>query len=158
MLFGNVFVTYAYIIAHIRYLVKHFFEKSCVFVTFLYALIKYVYEIRYRRNGYNVSASSKSLEAAKKKFTDKLAEETQNAAQRGVSARSVRKIAEEWFDVRKARISEGTYKNYRSYFERFIAPFASYRACARFNASLLLIFLPPLIEYQTTFLWSRPVF
>lgn len=82
----------------------------------------FIYEIRYRRNGYNISASAKSLEEAKKKFIDKLVEETANAAQRAVSARSVRKIAEEWLEIRRPRICEGTYRNYTSYFGRFISP------------------------------------
>ena len=82
----------------------------------------FVYEIRYRRNGYNISASSKSLEEAKKKFIDKLIEETANAAQRAVSARSVRNIAEEWFECRRGHIHDNTYAHYRSYYERYIMP------------------------------------
>ncbi len=82
----------------------------------------YIYEIRYRRNGYNISASAKSLEEAKKKFIDKLIEETANAAQRAFSARSVRNIAEEWFACRKGHIHDSTYAHYRSYYERYIMP------------------------------------
>ena len=82
----------------------------------------FTYEIRYRRNGYNISATSKNLEEAKKKFIDKLIEETRNAAQRAVSARSVRKIAEEWFECRRGHIHDKTFDHYRSYYERYIAP------------------------------------
>lgn len=66
--------------------------------------------------------SDEMTQGVSPEFLEKLAEETANAAQRAVSARSVRNIAEEWLEIRRPRICEGTYRNYTSYFDRFISP------------------------------------
>ena len=82
----------------------------------------FFYEIRYRRNGYNVSAGATCLEKAKKKFLDKLIETMQNESQRGNSRPTVRNIAREWFACREGHVSPLTIKNYRSYYDRLIDP------------------------------------
>lgn len=81
----------------------------------------FIYEIRYRRNGYNISASAKSLEEAKKKFLDKLADPHAKIAPTRKSRRLVAYIADEWLSC-KTNVSQSTIKCYRSHLDRHILP------------------------------------
>lgn len=81
----------------------------------------FIYEIRYRRNGYNISASAKSLEEAKKKFIDKLSDPHAKLAPTRKSRRLVMYIADEWLAC-KTNITTTTIKGYRSHLDRNILP------------------------------------
>lgn len=81
----------------------------------------FIYEIRYRRNGYNISASAKSLEEAKRKFLDKLADPRAKIAPTRKSRRLVAYIADEWLSC-KTNVSPSTIKCYRSHLDRHILP------------------------------------
>lgn len=81
----------------------------------------FIYEIRYRRNGYNISASAKSLEEAKKKFIDKLSDPRAKIAPTRKSRRLVANIADEWLSC-KTNVSPSTIKCYRSHLDRHILP------------------------------------
>lgn len=81
----------------------------------------YIYEIRYRRNGYNISASAKSLEEAKKKFIDKLADPRAKIAPTRKSRRLVANIADEWLSC-KTNVIPSTIKAYRSHLDRHVLP------------------------------------
>ena len=106
----------------------------------------FCYEVRYRRNGFNISASSKSLQEAKNKFLDKLIEEMQNAAHGAQSRRSVRNLAQEWFSVKQSALNPKTYTNYLSYYERFIEPVIGHKDIRNLRTADLLPALEPVKE------------
>lgn len=85
----------------------------------------FVYEIRYRRNGYNISASSTDIEKAKKKFLDMTRPEniSKYAPRPEKSGLHLfHEIATEWFAWKKGKINDRTYSNYESYYRRFMYP------------------------------------
>ncbi len=74
------------------------------------------YEIRYRRNGYNVTASAKTLEEAKQKFIEKLKIADQQRPIKVNNGRTVpttfNEFAYFWFEhFHKRKVAERTYKN-----------------------------------------------
>ncbi len=85
----------------------------------------YCYEIRYRSNGYNISASSTDLAEAKRKFLEKTRPENIDKYQvRFIPSGSelFRDIAMEWLAYKKGKISDPTIKTYASYCKRIIFP------------------------------------
>ena len=86
----------------------------------------FYYEIQYRRNGYYITASSKNLAEAKKKFLEKTEpgeiEKYQKKAERAVRENTFEGVSEEWFTYKKTKLCERTYLNYRSYYDRFLFP------------------------------------
>lgn len=73
----------------------------------------YTYEIRYRRNGYNVTVTCKNLQEAKKKFIEKL-KKAQPCDKQKVSKVPVTfsEFATYYFETfRKRKVAEKTYKN-----------------------------------------------
>lgn len=82
------------------------------------------YEIRYRRNGYNVSASGITIEEAKEKFIKKLREATvrKDNAENKVPA-TINEFALYWFEnFHKRRVVANTYKINLQRFTKIIAP------------------------------------
>ncbi|MBQ7227563.1 MAG: hypothetical protein IJX05_04120, partial [Clostridia bacterium] len=82
----------------------------------------FCYEIRYRRNGYNVSASSTDPVEAKRKFIEMLKEAISENQVKKSASKNFCFIAEEWFSIYKKKIAVRTYKNYYSYYSRYIKP------------------------------------
>ena len=85
----------------------------------------FLYEIRYRRNGYNISASSTDIKEAKRRFLEMTKPENiQKYAPK--SARSglnlFREVVEEFLAFKKGKIHERTFKNYESYIRRYFIP------------------------------------
>lgn len=83
----------------------------------------FVYEIRYRRNGYNISASSTDLKEAKRKFLEMTKPENIGNYQVSVikSGRNLfHEIAEEWLLYKKGKINNRTLDNYGSYYRRYL--------------------------------------
>ena len=83
----------------------------------------FVYEIRYRRNGYNISASSTDLKEAKRKFLDMTKPENIDKYQVCVKPSGLNlfhEIATEWLAYKKGKINDRTYANYESYYRRYI--------------------------------------
>lgn len=117
----------------------------------------FFYEIRYRRNGYNVSAGATCLEKAKKKFLDKLIETMQNAACRGISRLSVENVAHEWLDCRKGCVDPLTLKHYASYYERNIKPFIGTQNITRVRSADLNALLLPLRDRGRAYEDTRSV-
>ena len=77
------------------------------------------YEIRYRRNGYDIAVSNKELKTAKAMFI----EATQNLPPPDVIAKnklSFGFIAEEWLRYKHGKVAEDTWKGYESQIRRFI--------------------------------------
>lgn len=83
------------------------------------------YEIRYRRNGYNVSASAKSVEEAKEKFIVKLLEAEKRGPNKANGIPSVfGAFADYYFQkfyIR--RVAETTYKNTLNRYNNHVKPF-----------------------------------
>lgn len=104
------------------------------------------YEIRYRRDGYNISVGSTDLDTAKVKFIKELY--NVKSVRRPARPKKMRKqeiivenpfdvIAEEWFSTRRGKIDDATYKHYRSYYERFILPKLESREIAKIRTANL---------------------
>ena len=77
------------------------------------------YEIRYRRNGYDIAVSNKELKRAKAMFV----EATQNLPPPEVIAKNKFTfgfIADEWLRYKRGKIAEDTRKGYESQIRRFI--------------------------------------
>ena len=90
----------------------------------------FLYEIRYRRNGYNISASSTDLQAAKKKFLEMTKPE--NIGQYYVlgqknkadpSKKTLRAVGCEWLSSKDGEIDARTYRDYKMNCEKRIFPF-----------------------------------
>ena len=89
----------------------------------------YYYEIRYRRNGYNITASSTNLAEAKKKFlkkteTAEIEKYKINNPKNPILSNVLffKTIAEEWFQYKKGKITEHTLFAYKSLYDRFVFP------------------------------------
>ena len=83
------------------------------------------YELRYRSNGYDISASSTDLAEAKRKFLKK----TEPSEIDKYKVKTVRtglylldEIAEEWLLYKNGKIVVRTHENYKSYYRRYISP------------------------------------
>lgn len=77
------------------------------------------YEIRYRRNGYDIAVSNKELKTAKAMFI----EATQNLPPPEVIAKnkfSFGYITDEWLRYKHGKVAEDTWKGYESQIRRFI--------------------------------------
>ena len=77
------------------------------------------YEIRYRRNGYDIAVSNKELKTAKAMFI----EATQNLPPPDVIAKnkfSFGYITDEWLRYKHGKVAEDTWKGYESQIRRFI--------------------------------------
>ncbi len=78
-----------------------------------------IYEIRYRRNGYDIAVSNKELKTAKAMFI----EATQNLPPPDQLAKnkfSFGFIADEWLRYKHGKVAEDTWKGYESQIRRFI--------------------------------------
>ena len=85
----------------------------------------FLYEIRYRRNGYNISASSTDLAEAKKKFLNMTRPENiEKYRVRVVQSgfHYFKEVAREWLEYKKGKVHERTYTSYVSYCHRYIFP------------------------------------
>jgi len=74
------------------------------------------YEIRYRRNGYNVTASARTLEEAKQKFIEKLRQADKVRPLNNMLGKTIptkfNEFAYFWFEhFHKRKVAERTYKN-----------------------------------------------
>lgn len=77
------------------------------------------YEIRYRRNGYNISISNKDLKTAKERFI----REThllETPEKRAKNRLKFGVVLDEWLEYKKGKIDVGTWKAYCSNARRFI--------------------------------------
>ena len=85
----------------------------------------FIYEIRYRRNGYNIRVSSADFDIAKRKFLEITSsddvEKFRKKQFRG-SKYSFRNVSLDWLEFRKDTLHPLTLKNYTSYCNRFLFP------------------------------------
>ena len=85
----------------------------------------FLYEIRYRRNGYNISASSTDIKEAKRKFLEMTRPEniSQYAPKEKPSGLNLfKEVTGEWLAYKKGKICERTLQCYESYARRYIFP------------------------------------
>lgn len=78
----------------------------------------YYYEIRYRRNGYNITVSDKDLKTAKQLFI----EATKNLQSPETLAQNRQKfgvITDEWLEFKKGKIAFQTWQGYNSFAQKF---------------------------------------
>ncbi|MBQ9113870.1 MAG: tyrosine-type recombinase/integrase family protein [Clostridia bacterium] len=83
----------------------------------------FLYEIRYRRNGYRIEVSSTDINEAKRKFIEATKPENiDNYQVRYIPTglNLFREIANEWLAYKKGKINDRTYNNYESYYRRYI--------------------------------------
>ncbi len=84
-----------------------------------------VYEIRYRRNGFDISATSANLDEAKRRFLKMtMPDELENHRKKNYAGakNSFRFIANEWLEFKKDKLNSRTHKNYESYSTRYLYP------------------------------------
>lgn len=85
-------------------------------------LNKFTYEMRYRRDGYNVTATAKSLEECKAKFLEKLKEADKQEKSQG-SQTLFKNFALYYFETfKKRKVAEATYKADCSRLNNLILP------------------------------------
>lgn len=97
------------------------------------------YEIRYRRNGYNVTASATTLEEAKEKFIKKLHEADKATTRQKANGHKVptgmNEFANFWFEnFHKRKVVEKTYKNDKRIYTKKIAEHFSGMDIRQINA------------------------
>lgn len=85
----------------------------------------YLYEIRYRRNGYNVSVSSTDMDEARRRFligtrTGNVDKYAVNMPKSGLNL--FRELAVEWLEYKRGKVCERTHENYESYYRRYVSP------------------------------------
>lgn len=79
----------------------------------------FYYEIRYRRNGYNITISNADLTLAKKLFIETV-KHLDSPEQLAKSKLKFSNIADEWLAYKHGKIAEETWKGYESLIKRFI--------------------------------------
>ncbi len=85
----------------------------------------FLYEIRYRRNGYKISASSTDIKEAKKRFIEMTKPENiDKYSPKNVMSglHLFKEVALEWLDYKKGKIKNGTLDSYESYARRYLFP------------------------------------
>lgn len=83
----------------------------------------FLYEIRYRRDGYKIEVSSTDIKEAKRKFIEATRPENIDKYQVAIVPTGLnlfREIAAEWLAYKKGKINDRTYSNYESYYRRYI--------------------------------------
>lgn len=85
----------------------------------------FLYEIRYRRNGYNISASSTDLKEAKRRFLEMTKPENIDkyapmAKPSGLHL--FKEVCAEWLEYKKGKVKQTTLDCYESYARRYIFP------------------------------------
>ena len=79
----------------------------------------FYYEIRYRRNGYNLRAANKDLAAAKAAFVE-LTKHLESPEDRAEKRLKFDTILEEWLLYKKGKVAKDTWDGYRSLARRFV--------------------------------------
>ena len=81
------------------------------------------YEIRYRRNGYDITVYGTTLEIAKENFIMATSPNNIEKYRRKdvkEKANSFMRVAQEWLEYKKGKLNDRTHKNYESYCQRYL--------------------------------------
>lgn len=99
-------------------LIAHVIKRKC-------GKHAFIYEIRYRRNGFNIRVSSADFDTAKRKFLELTSSnnvENFRKKQFPGAKNSFRNVSLDWLKFRKTNLNPVTLKNYESYCKRFLFP------------------------------------
>lgn len=85
----------------------------------------FVYEIRYRRNGYFIEVSSTDIQEAKRKFIaatlpENIDDYTAQGKKSGLNL--FREVAAEWWEYKRSTVAELTHKRYWQYYKKHVHP------------------------------------
>lgn len=82
----------------------------------------YCYELRYRRNGYNITASSTDKHKAKTKFIEKLKVAIKTERPISPSFTSLNSVAQEWIMHKQGKVSKHQWQTYKAQYTTYISP------------------------------------
>lgn len=111
----------------------------------------FTYQVRYRRNGYNVSASGRTIEEAKEKFLAKLNEVDRNGGPTKTNGipNVFGDFADYYFEkFYKRRASEATYKNTLNRYNNHIKPIFGDKKLKAINALMCQEVIDKLTEQE----------
>ena len=117
----------------------------------------FYYEIRYRRNGYNLRAANKDLAVAKAEFV-KLTHHLESPAERAEKRLKFGTILEEWLKYKKGKVADGTLERYKSLSRRFIGEELRGKSVKEIRTSDVDDALPDFEEYPRRYEDLRTVF
>lgn len=75
------------------------------------------YEIRYRRNGYNITVSNKDLSKAKQLFIERTAHLDEPTKPKAIT---FGQMADEWLSYKKGKITDSTWRGYSVHAQKYI--------------------------------------
>lgn len=111
----------------------------------------FTYQVRYRRNGYNISASGRTVEEAKEKFLSKLNEVDRNGGPTKTNGipNVFGDFADYYFEkFYKRRVSEATYKNTLNRYNNHIKPIFGDKKLKSVNALMCQEVIDKLTEQE----------
>lgn len=117
----------------------------------------FYYEIRYRRNGFNLRAAHKDLAVAKAEFV-KLTHTLEITAERAEKCLKLGTIIEEWLKYKKGKVTECTVERYSSLARRFIAEELRKKSVKEIRTSDIDDIMPNIEEYPRRYEDLRTIF
>ena len=84
-----------------------------------YRQLKYSYQVRFHRNGYNIEVAAKTLPALKSKFLELIEKAVPNKKS---TLPLLKDFIDEWITIKKTTVKESTLKGYLAVIEQHILP------------------------------------
>ena len=84
-----------------------------------YRQLKYSYQVRFHRNGYNIEVAAKTLPALKSKFLELIEKAVPNKKN---TLPLLKDFIDEWITIKKTTVKESTLKGYLAVIEQHILP------------------------------------
>ena len=78
----------------------------------------FYYEIRYRRNGYNITVSNKNLKTAKKMFVERTMRLDEPIKPKTIT---FGQMTDEWLNYKNGKVHFRTWQNYQTHAERYFS-------------------------------------
>lgn len=117
----------------------------------------FYYEIRYRRNGYNLRAANKDLAVAKAEFIE-LTKHLESPAERVNAGLKFDNMLNEWLQHKKGKVADGTLDGYKSIARRFIGEEIRAKNITKIRTVDLDECLPDFEEYPRRYEDLRTIF
>lgn len=117
----------------------------------------FYYEIRYRRNGYNLRAANKDLAVAKAEFIE-LTKHLESPAERANAGLKFDNMLNEWLQHKKGKVADGTLDGYKSIARRFIGEEIRKKNITKIRTVDLDECLPEFEEYPRRYEDLRTIF
>lgn len=102
------------------------------------------YEIRYRRNGYNITVSNKNLETAKKMFVERTAHLDEPAKPKAIT---FGQMADEWLSYKKGKVTNRTWHSYSYHAQKYFTGEMRGRGIKTIRTSQLNKFMEQFANY-----------